>query len=83
MAFFRRPAVNTDVGQAFRDNRQLQQFVLIGVTPTGRKLGTGSFGSVEEVSLLYTDYQTSLNELDTFLFTGHIPADHLCWQENT
>ena len=49
MAFFRRPAVNIDVGQAFRDNRQLEQFVLIGVTPTGRKLGTGSFGSVEEV----------------------------------
>ena len=54
MALFRRPAVNVDVGQVFRDNRQLQQFVLTGVTPTGRKLGTGSFGSVEEVSLLYT-----------------------------
>ena len=38
-----------DVGQAFRDNRELQQFVLTDVTPTGRILGTGSFGSVEEV----------------------------------
>ena len=45
MAFFRR----RDVGQAFRNNRQLQQFVLTDVTPTGRILGTGSFGSVEEV----------------------------------
>ena len=38
------------MGQAFRNNRQLQQFVLTGVTPTGRILGTGSFGSVEEVN---------------------------------
>ena len=37
------------MGQAFRNNRQLQQFVLTDVTPTGRILGTGSFGSVEEV----------------------------------
>ena len=35
--------------QAFRENRELQQFVLTNVTPTGKKLGTGSFGSVEEV----------------------------------
>ena len=56
MAFFRR----RDIGQAFRNNRQLQQFVLTDVTPTGRKLGTGSFGSVEEVSpSIY--YQTSLH----------------------
>ena len=46
MAFFRR----RDVGQAFRNNRELQQFVLTDVTPTGRILGTGSFGSVEEVN---------------------------------
>ena len=45
MAFFER----RDVGQAFRNNRELQQFVLTDVTPTGRRLGTGSFGSVEEV----------------------------------
>ena len=82
MAFFRRHAVNIDVGQAFRDNRQLQQFVLTDVTPTGRKLGTGSFGSVEEVSPSL-HYQTSLHELGIFFSTGHIPADHLCWQENT
>ena len=37
------------MGQAFRNNRELQQFVLTDVTPTGRILGTGSFGSVEEV----------------------------------
>ena len=47
MALFRRPGV----AQAFHDNRQLQQFVLTGVTPTGRVLGTGSYGSVEEVSV--------------------------------
>ena len=46
MALFRR----RNVGQAFRTNRQLQQFVLTDVTPTGRLLGTGSYGSVEEVS---------------------------------
>ena len=50
MAFFRRRGANIDIGQAFRANRELQQFVLTDVTPTGRKLGTGSFGSVEEVS---------------------------------
>ena len=37
--------------QAFRNNCQLQQFVLTDVIPTGRVLGTGSYGSVEEVSL--------------------------------
>ena len=46
MAFFRR----RDIGQTFRNNPQLQQFVLTEVTPTGRLLGTGSYGSVEEVS---------------------------------
>ena len=48
MAFLRR----SDVGQAFRNNRQLHQFVLADVTPTGRILGTGSFGSVEEVKFI-------------------------------
>ena len=47
-ALFRRPSV---MAQAFHNNRQLQQFVLTGVTPTGRVLGTGSYGSVEEVSV--------------------------------
>ena len=40
------------MAQAFRNNRQLQQFVLTDVTPTGRILGTGSYGSVEEVTLV-------------------------------
>ena len=47
MEFLRRG----DIGRAFRNNHQLQQFVLPGVTPTGKVLGTGSYGSVEEVSL--------------------------------
>ena len=41
-----------DVGQAFKRDRQLQQYVLNDVTPTGRVLGTGSYGSVEEVGHL-------------------------------
>ena len=47
MAFFRRQ----NLGQAFRNSQQLQQFVLPNVARTGRILGTGSFGTVEEVSL--------------------------------
>ena len=35
--------------RAFRNNRQIQQFILTDVTPTGKTLGTGSYGSVEEV----------------------------------
>ena len=71
--------MNVDIGQAFRNNRQLQQFVLTDVTSTGRRLGIGSFGSVEEVSpsLHYVKLPSN------FPSTGHIPADHLCWQENT
>ena len=38
-----------DEFEAFRDNRELQKFVLTDVTPTGRVLGTGSYGAVEEV----------------------------------
>ena len=47
MAFLRRGSI----AHNFRNNRQLQQFVLTDVTTTGRILGTGSFGSVEEVRL--------------------------------
>ena len=35
--------------EAFRKNRQLQQFVLTDVTPTGVTLGVGSFGTVLQV----------------------------------
>ena len=37
------------IARHFKNNKDLQQFVLTDVTPTGRILGTGSFGSVEEV----------------------------------
>ncbi len=47
MAFLRKLNVN----DAFRNNHHLQDFVLSDVTPTGRILGTGSYGTVEEVSL--------------------------------
>ena len=40
-----------DIAQAFRNDHQLQKFVLTSVTPTGRVLGTGSYGSVEEVGM--------------------------------
>lgn len=42
---------NVDIAQAFRSDHQLQRYVLTDVTSTGRKLGTGSYGAVEEVSL--------------------------------
>ena len=37
------------VDQAFKNDRQLQQFVLTDVTATEKVLGTGSYGSVVEV----------------------------------
>ena len=46
----------TDVADAFRNNHYLQQFMLNGVTPTGRRLGTGSYGSVKEVSSSTVDF---------------------------
>ncbi len=39
------------MGQTIRYDSNLRQFALADVTPTGRVLGTGSFGSVEEVSI--------------------------------
>ena len=35
--------------QAFQSNPELQRFVLPEVRPTGRQLGVGSYGSVEEI----------------------------------
>ena len=37
--------------QAFRDNPELQQFVLPEARPTGKRLGVGSYGSVEELQV--------------------------------
>ena len=37
--------------QAFRSNRELQSFVLSEVRATGRKLGEGSYSSVEELKV--------------------------------
>ena len=80
MAFFRRHTANINLGQAFRDNRQLQQFVLTDVTPTGRILGTGSFGSVEEVWIVNTCMTPTLKQLS--FSVGHVQTSGLCWQEN-
>ena len=48
MALFRR-AKSSNLGRDFRNNKDLQKFVLTDVTSTGKSLGTGSYGSVEEV----------------------------------
>ena len=37
--------------QAFQNNPELQRFVLHGVRPTGKELGVGSYGSVEELEM--------------------------------
>ena len=37
--------------QAFQSNPELQRFVLRRVRPTGRQLGVGSYGSVEELEV--------------------------------
>ena len=37
--------------QAFQRNPELQRFVLSKVRPTGKQLGTGSYGSVEELEV--------------------------------
>jgi len=37
--------------QAFRDNPELQQFVIPEARPTGRQLGVGSYDSVEELQV--------------------------------
>ena len=37
--------------QAFQRNPELQRFVLSEVQPTGKQLGTGSYGSVKEVEV--------------------------------
>ena len=37
--------------QAFQNNPELQRFVLPRVRPTGRQLGVGSYGSVEELEV--------------------------------
>ena len=37
--------------QTFQNSSELQRFVLHGVRPTGRQLGVGSYGSVEELEM--------------------------------
>ena len=53
MALFRR-AKPGNLGRDFRSNKHLQKFVLYDVTSTGKSLGTGSYGSVEEVIRIHT-----------------------------
>ena len=37
--------------QAFQSNPELQQFLIPDVRPTGKQLGVGSYGSVEELEM--------------------------------
>jgi len=37
--------------QAFQSDRELQRFVLPTARPTGKRLGVGSYGSVEELEV--------------------------------
>jgi hypothetical protein len=52
-----------NVTQAFRNNKELNQFVLSDIVSTGRVLGNGSYGTVEEVSV----YQLTRRTLTCFL----------------
>ena len=52
MTLFRRARAGNLV-RDFRNNRDLQMFILTDVTSTGKCLGTGSYGSVEEVIIFY------------------------------
>ena len=49
--YFRRQAGMAGRRQAFQGSPELQRFVLPEVRPTGRQLGVGSYGSVEEVEI--------------------------------
>ena len=83
MAFQRRG----DVAQAFRNNPNLQQFMLTDVTSTDRILGTGSYGSVVEVIYWLTRAIQLAQVYTVFAMchiscsTGQVPASCLCWQE--
>ena len=69
------------MGQAFRNNRELQQFVLTDVTPTGRILGTGSFGSVEEVRNFKLNPKHKPVKFIIW-YIGDVQTSGLCWQED-
>jgi len=50
-SYFRRLAEMAGRRQAFQSSPELQRFVLPEVRPTGRQLGVGSYGGVEEVEV--------------------------------
>ena len=51
LSYLRRLAEMAGRRQAFQGSPELQRFVLPEVRPTGRQLGVGSYGSVEEVEI--------------------------------
>ena len=73
MALFRRAG---RFGNSFRNNQDLQKFVLTDVTPTGTSLGRGSYGSVEEVPC-YVNLVSAYSVLNNTI--GNISAPPLCW----
>ena len=51
LSYLRRLAEMAGRRQAFQGSPELQRFVLPEVRPTGRQLGVGSYGSVEELEI--------------------------------
>lgn len=49
--------IRDDLAKAFNNDPVLQKFVLTDVTATGRILGNGCFGSVEEVSYTFSSLE--------------------------
>ena len=78
MAFFKRSRSGS-LGRDFRNNKELQKFVLTEVISTGKSLGAGSYGSVEEVAI--TVIVLRINEPS--VCTGNLSTPPLCWKKNS
>ena len=76
--------------RALRNDRNLRRFV-VQARPTGRQLGTGSYGTVEEVVAIillscdnYFDKVTDIVYHATCCHTlsGGVERASLCWKED-
>ena len=63
---------------ALRNNRQLARFVVEGKA-TGKQLGTGSYGSVEEVWMILGN---SLSLPNDSIFSDRSKWFDMCWKED-
>ena len=62
--------------QALENDRRLQQFIIRKVRPTGKKLGSGAYGSVEEIEIDGTIYAGKrIHEI--LLEQGNADVQHL------